>query len=112
MRFALGLYRPLDQTKLEVLETRSEDWQTVGWVCWFPVLVLGAFGVVKMVRMGDRALPLLAVIASAFVVVAVSYGSQRFRTQAEPALLVAAALTLTAWAPRVRQRFKDRTRQA
>ena len=109
---ALGLYRPLDQTKLEVLETRSEDWQTIGWVCWFPVLVLGAFGVVKMVRMGDRALPLLAVIASAFVVVAVSYGSQRLRTQAEPALLVAAALTLTAWAPRVRQRFKERTRQA
>lgn len=108
----LGLYRPLDQTKLEMLETRSEDWQIVGWVCWFPVLVLGAFGVVKMVRMGGRALPLLAVIASAFVVVAVSYGNQRFRTQAEPALLVATALTLTAWAPKVRERFKARSRQA
>jgi hypothetical protein len=107
----LGLYRPLDQTKLEALETRSEDWQTIGWVCWFPVLVLGAFGVVKMVRMGGRALPLLAVIASAVVVVAVSYGSQRLRTQAEPALLVATALTLTSWAPSVRQRFANRARQ-
>ena len=108
----LGLYRTVDQAKFEALETRSETWQALGWVCWFPVLVLGAFGVVKMVRMGGRALPLLAVIASAFVVVAVSYGSQRLRTQAEPALLVATALTLTAWAPKVRQRFKDRTRQA
>lgn len=108
----LGLYRTVSQTKFETSETRSNNWQTLGWVCWFPVLVLGAFGVVKMVRLGGRALPLLAVIASAFVVVAVSYGSQRLRTPAEPALLVATALTLTAWAPKVRQRLKDRTRQA
>ncbi len=108
----LGLYRPLDQTKLETLETRDEGWQTLGWVCWFPVLVLGAFGVVKMVRIGGRAWPLLAVIASAFVVVAVSYGSQRLRTAAEPALLVAAALTLCAWVPAVRRRVQGQTTAA
>ena len=107
----LGLYRPLDQTKLEVLETRSEGWQIMGWVVWFPVLVLGAFGVWRMVKIGGRAWPLLAVIASVIAVVAVSYGNQRFRTAAEPALLVAVALTATRWAPAIRDRFAGRTAQ-
>jgi 4-amino-4-deoxy-L-arabinose transferase-like glycosyltransferase len=107
----LGLYKPLDQTNLEMLETRSHDWQVAGWICWFPVLVLGAFGVVKMFKIGGAAWPVLAVIASAFMVVAVSYGNQRFRTQAEPALIVAAALTLAQWVPAARRKLASRKAQ-
>lgn len=95
----LGLYHPLGQAKLEALEGRSESWQKLGWVAWLPVMVLGAFGLVLMVRIGRRAVPLLALLGSTLIVVAVSYGNQRFRTTVEPALLIAAALTLTRWIP-------------
>jgi len=100
----LGLYRPIDQIKFETVETRSQTWQTIGWVIWLPIMVLAGFGLVAMARIGRRALPLFAVVASTFVVTAVSYGNQRFRTAMEPALLIAAALALTRWIPALRRR--------
>ncbi len=104
----LGLYHPIDQIKFETLETRSQTWLTIGWIVWLPIMVLAAFGIWSMVRIGRRALPLLAVIASTFLVVAVSYGNQRFRTAMEPALLIAAAITLTRWVPAMRRRLQAR----
>lgn len=104
----LGLYDPIGQIKLETLETRSETWLTIGWVVWLPIMVLGAFGIVAMVRIGRRAVPLLAVIGSTVLVVAASYGNQRFRTAMEPAVLIAAALTLTRWVPALTRRIEAR----
>lgn len=106
----LGLYSPLDQIKLETLEGRSQTWQTIGWVVWLPVMILAAVGIVLMVRIGRRSVPLLAVIGSTFVVVALSYGNERFRTALEPAALVAAALTLTRWIPWLRGQIDARVR--
>ncbi len=71
-------------------------------------MVLAALGVVPMARIGRRSVPLLAVIGSTFLVVAVSYGNERFRTALEPAALVAAALTLTRWIPTLRERIEAR----
>lgn len=99
-----GLYHPFSQAHFESLEGRDETWQKVGWAVWLPVFALAAVGVVQMVRIGREAVPLLAVIGSTILVVAVSYGNQRFRATAEPALLVAAALALVRWVPALRRR--------
>jgi hypothetical protein len=106
----LGLYSPLDQIKLETLESRSQTWQTIGWVVWLPVMVLAAVGIVLMVRIGHRSVALLAIIGSTFLVVALSYGNERFRTALEPAALVAAALTLTRWIPWLPRQIDARVR--
>ncbi|HEY3724797.1 MAG TPA: glycosyltransferase family 39 protein [Acidimicrobiia bacterium] len=108
----LGLYDPIGQMKLETIESRSRTWLTIGWVVWLPIMVLGAFGLPALVRIRRRAVPLLAVIGSTVLVVAASYGNQRFRTAIEPAVLVAAALTLTRWIPALSRRIEARVDDA
>ncbi len=90
----LGLYHPLAQTRLEAIETRSYRFQVVAWACWLPVMALGTLGMVRLVRMRRPVWPLLAVLVALFVTVALSHGNQRFRTAAEPLMLVAAAAAI------------------
>ncbi len=57
-------------------------------------MLLGTIGMVRLVRMRRPVWPLLAVLVALVVTVALSYGNQRFRTAAEPVMLVAAAAAI------------------
>ncbi len=89
-----GLYHPFSQLDIDSAETRSFGWQLFGWACWLPVMLLGAIGMARLVRTYRRAWPLLGVVIALFVSVALSHGNQRFRTAAEPVMLVATAAVI------------------
>jgi hypothetical protein len=91
----LGLFHPLAQARLDAIETRSHRWQLLSWAAWLPVLLLGTVGLIRIGRTRTRAAwPLLAVVFSTLLTVALSYGNQRFRTTAEPILLVGTSVTI------------------
>jgi 4-amino-4-deoxy-L-arabinose transferase-like glycosyltransferase len=86
-----GLYTPDQQIAWETFEGRDRTWQTAGHR-FFLVLVPFAAGGAGVLRHRRRPLwPLLAPFVLVVAMTAVSYGNQRFRIAAEPALLVLAA---------------------
>jgi 4-amino-4-deoxy-L-arabinose transferase-like glycosyltransferase len=91
----LGLLHPFSETRREATEGRSYRWQLLAWGCWLPLLAGGSIGLVRLVRADRRAWPLLGVVLAVGATAAVSYGNQRFRTAAEPAMLIATAAAIT-----------------
>ena len=63
----------------------------VGWAYDLLVLAIAVPGTVILVRRRSTIAPLVAVVVAVIVTAALSYGSQRFRLAAEPAVAVAAA---------------------
>jgi 4-amino-4-deoxy-L-arabinose transferase-like glycosyltransferase len=97
----LGLFHPFAQARLDAIETRSRRWQLLSWAAWLPVLVLGSIGLIGIGRTrGRTAWPLLAVVFSTLLTVALSYGNQRFRTTAEPVMLIGTAAAIDAFVAR------------
>jgi hypothetical protein len=97
-----GVFRPAQQIQLETLEGRPHAWEQAGtWVEWvlYPLAIAGA---VLLVRRRAPVWVLAASVLSVLVSTLVTYGNQRFRIGAEPAILVAAATTLVAIATRAR----------
>jgi 4-amino-4-deoxy-L-arabinose transferase-like glycosyltransferase len=86
-----GLYEPVTQARSEAIESRNADWQVVAWAYWIVLLPFAAAGAVWLRRRGDDVGPLLAVIAGVLLIGVLSWGNQRFRLAAEPAVLVLAA---------------------
>ena len=92
-----GLMRPGQQIEFETLEGRPKSWLTLGtWMYWvvLPLAVAGAVLVVR--RRTVRLWPLLSTVVLVSVTTIVTYGQQRFRVAAEPALVVLAAVTVVA----------------
>ena len=89
-----GAWAPWDQTERESLEGRPLGWQRVGTVAGWALFALAAAGVVVAGRRGLRRWPLLMTVVAVTVTTALTYGNQRFRAGAEPALLVLAAIAL------------------
>jgi hypothetical protein len=91
-----GLYAPRQQVDFESLEGRPRAWQLRGtFMYWVlaPLAIAGAF----LVRRRRRLVwPLIATAVTVTIVAAATYGQQRFRIAAEPAILVLAAVTLDA----------------
>jgi 4-amino-4-deoxy-L-arabinose transferase-like glycosyltransferase len=90
-----GVFRPGQQIQLESLEGRPHAWEQAGtWLEWamYPVAI---FGFVMLVRQHARYGGLLATLISVVVASLVTYGNQRFRIGAEPAILIAAAVGCT-----------------
>ena len=91
-----GLYSPSAQVSYESLEGRPRAWQLRGTFMYWalaPLAVVGAF----LLRRRRRLLwPLLAIAVTVTLVAASTYGQQRFRIAAEPAILVLAAVALDA----------------
>jgi 4-amino-4-deoxy-L-arabinose transferase-like glycosyltransferase len=89
-----GAYAPGQQVDFESLEGRPRAWQMRGtWMYWVlaPLAVAGAV----IVRRRRRLVwPLVATAVTVTIVAASTYGQQRFRIAAEPAILVLAAVTL------------------
>lgn len=97
-----GLLRPSQQIQFETLEGRPKGWLTLGtWMYWvlLPLAVVGAVLVAR--RRSTRLWPLLStgVLVSATTIV--TYGQQRFRVAAEPALVVLAAVTIVVAVTRI-----------
>jgi len=86
-----GLWAPVPQARLESIESRDLTWQLVGWAYDLLVLAIAVPGTVILVRRRSTIAPLVAVVVAVIVTAALSYGSQRFRLAAEPAVAVAAA---------------------
>ena len=86
-----GLWAPVPQARLESIESRDLTWQLVGWAYDLLVLAIAVPGTVILVRRRSTITPLVAVVVAVIVTAALSYGSQRFRLAAEPAVAVAAA---------------------
>ncbi len=88
----LGVFRPGQQVRIETLEGRPHGWEQAGtWLEWalYPVAI---FGFVLLVRRHAPYGGLLATLVSVLVVTLVTYGNQRFRIGAEPAILIGAAV--------------------
>ena len=93
-----GLFRPAQQIRLEALEGRPESWERAGtWLEW-ALYPLAAAGLIMLWRRRAPVGVLIAAIVSVSVATLITYGNQRFRIGAEPAILVAAAAALVALA--------------
>ena len=97
-----GLFRPNQQIQLDALEGRPEQWQRWGtWLEW-AMYPFAAGGLAILLRRKAPVWPLFAALVSVVVASAVTYGGQRFRMGAEPAIVVATATSLVALAVRLR----------
>jgi hypothetical protein len=91
-----GLYAPRQQVDFESLEGRPRSWQMAGTVMFWALVPFAVAGVVVLVRRGVPVWPLLSTVVVVTITAASTYGQQRFRIAAEPALLVTAAVPLSA----------------
>jgi 4-amino-4-deoxy-L-arabinose transferase-like glycosyltransferase len=102
-----GFWAPRQQTELESLEGRPLGWVRAGTVMYWGLLAFAVVGVAACWRRGRRAAlwPLAATALAVCATTVLTYGNQRFRAAAEPALLVLAAAGLVAVVTVARQRL-------
>jgi hypothetical protein len=110
-----GLWSPVDATRLEVIESRNERWQYLGWTYDLAMLVVAVPGTVLLVRRRAVLAPMVAVVVAVIVTAASSYGNQRFRLSADPVVAVAAATAVVAvsrqvWSTSMRATRPSRSR--
>jgi len=91
-----GLYAPSDQISFESLEGRPRAWQLRGTLMYWALAPLAIAGAVVLRRRRRLLWPLAATAVTVTLVAAATYGQQRFRIAAEPAILVLAAVALHA----------------
>jgi peptidoglycan/LPS O-acetylase OafA/YrhL/4-amino-4-deoxy-L-arabinose transferase-like glycosyltransferase len=92
-----GLYQPQEQLLLDTSVDQKEIvLGQVGMVVWYGIAVAGGIGLIGLRRAGRPIFPIVAVVGSVVVVVALVYGNTRFRLPAEVALMVPAAVSLDA----------------
>jgi len=89
-----GLYAPRQQINFESLEGRPRAWQIAGTLMYWVLAPLAIAGAVVLRRRRRPLWPLVATAVTVTIVAASTYGQQRFRIAAEPAILVLAAVTL------------------
>lgn len=100
-----GLFRPHQQINEAALEGRPMRWETIGTRMYWAVLVFAVAGLVVAVRRHVRVWPLLATMVMVSLSTLATYGNQRFRVGAEPALVVLGATGLIAGANALRSRL-------
>ena len=95
-----GLWDPREVVRAETVESRNRRWQWFAWPASLATLVVGVIGLRVLARKGRQIAMLVAPVLMTTFLVLVTYGNTRFRTAAEPALLIgvaAAVLSSTAW---------------
>jgi hypothetical protein len=90
-----GFYDPIDQARIEAVESRRSGWQVTAWVWSLGLLAVAALGAVRTRSRWRQLAPLLAVVLGVTVVALLSWGNSRFRLAAEPALAVYAAAAIS-----------------
>lgn len=103
-----GLYEPTAQIAYESLEGRPVRWQTLGTRMYWVLLPFAVAGAVLLRRRRQLLWPLLMTGVMVSVTAAVTYGQQRFRIAAEPAILTLAAVALVAAWTSVKARLRAR----
>jgi 4-amino-4-deoxy-L-arabinose transferase-like glycosyltransferase len=103
-----GLYDPVEQSRAEAVESRPRVWQLLGWAYSLVLLPFAVTGALRLRRQSVDLRPLLAIVAGVTVLAVLSWGNQRFRLAAEPAVLVLAAVGTLAAVERIRHRAPNR----
>ena len=89
---AWGLWDPIDQARLDAIESRDENWQLAAWAYGLALTAGAVPGAALLARrVGREAAPLAAVVVGITVTIVVSLGNPRFVLAAVPCLAVAAA---------------------
>src|SRR5262249_47960383 len=91
-----GLWNPVDQTRWEALESRNRDWQSFAPGIGLVTLVAGVAGFVLLARQKRPVALLISVLAMVTILAMATNGNTRFRSIAEPALLIGTASVATA----------------
>lgn len=104
-----GLWDPRDLVVRDASETRSERFQYVVWATGIVTLVGGLAGVVLLGRRHRRIAVLVGALSLVAITAVLSHGNPRFRTVAEPALLIGLAAVIVTVARAWRGRASART---
>jgi peptidoglycan/LPS O-acetylase OafA/YrhL/4-amino-4-deoxy-L-arabinose transferase-like glycosyltransferase len=92
-----GLYQPQEQIFLDTeVETKEPVLGEVGLFVWYAIGVAGLVGLVGLRAAGRPVFPIVAIVGSVVVTVAVIYGNTRFRLPAELALMIPAGVSADA----------------
>jgi hypothetical protein len=100
-----GLYAPRQQVSFESLEGRPRAWQLRGTLMYWVMVPFAIAGGVMLRRRRRAIFPLVATAVTVTIAAAFTYGQQRFRIAAEPAILVLAAVPLVALGRFARRKF-------
>jgi hypothetical protein len=91
-----GAYAPRQQIDFESLEGRPRAWQLRGTLMYWVLVPFAVAGAILLRRRRRFLWPLGATALTVTLVAAATYGQQRFRIAAEPAILVLAAVAFEA----------------
>jgi 4-amino-4-deoxy-L-arabinose transferase-like glycosyltransferase len=97
-----GVWDPRDQTRREAMETRNLTWQRIAWPISLATLAVGLLGFRVLAKQHRPIAMLVAPAVMATLVALATYGNPRFRTAAEPALLIGVAAAIRAGIHRLR----------
>jgi 4-amino-4-deoxy-L-arabinose transferase-like glycosyltransferase len=89
-----ALYAPHQQVNFETLEGRPHEWQWRGTILTWVLLPFAVVGLVLSIRRRVQVWPLAATAIGVSITAALTYGQQRFRVAAEPAIYVLAAVAI------------------
>ncbi|WP_374215955.1 ArnT family glycosyltransferase [Frankia sp. AiPs1] len=106
-----GVYRPWQQARLDTIELRPLSLSRLAMVTLWVLEVAAVGGVVVLRRRRTSLLPLLAVPVTLSLATVVVYGTTRFRAAAEPAVVLLAAVAITAAASRLAGPVRSRARR-
>jgi 4-amino-4-deoxy-L-arabinose transferase-like glycosyltransferase len=95
-----GLYAPGQQVNFESLEGRPRHWEWAGTILDWILLPFAIYGVVLLARRRVPIWPLVSTAVTVVIMAALTYGQQRFRVAAEPAIIVGAAVAFIGLWPR------------
>lgn len=93
-----GLWDPRDLVVRDASETRSERFQYVVWATGVVTFVGGLAGIVVLTCQRRRVAVLVGALSLVAITAVLSHGNPRFRTVAEPALLIGLAVVVVALA--------------
>ncbi len=99
-----GVYRYQQQTAFESLEGRNVNWERRGTRLFQLLAVLAVGGAVVLMRRKRPVWPLAAMVVAVVVTTMATYGNQRFRASAEPAVILLAAVAVVATGERLSRR--------
>ncbi len=102
----LGVYRFDQQTAFESLEGRAVLWERVGTRVFQALALLGVGGAVILLRRRRSVWPLAAMVVAVVLTTMATYGNQRFRSSAEPAVVLLASVAIVAIGERLSVRAR------
>jgi len=104
-----GLYRPMQHVDLDTFDDRPPALSRIGLAQYYAFMALAIGGAVALFRRKVWPWPILSMFVIVTITAATSYGTTRFRTPAEVAIVVLAGIALDAGLNRWRRRSSDDT---